>query len=479
MMGILMQKYSSLETTNFSLEKQTDWWKAIVHSINDGVLVIDHEGIVRLVNPEYIKITGVTPSIIGRPLTESRPGAQLTETLIDRKTRAGVYRKTGNREYIVDMAPIIVNEQVIGAVSVCKSLTEVHKLTQELKLKGEKLEQLQKKMNSLYQANYTFKQIIGKNMGLKDAVNVAEKVADTDLPILLTGESGTGKELFAQAIHNESKRKNRPFVPVNCAAIPSSLLESELFGYGDGAFTNAKKGGNIGLFEMANNGTIFLDEIGDMSFDLQAKLLRVLQEKKIRRVGETSERGINVRIIAATHRELQQLVKKNHFREDLFYRLNVISLHIPPLRERMRDIPELVYSFLQSSVINLSLDHEPSDYTIDQQTLRFLQSYEWPGNVRELKNIIDYATCMVVGTEIKMEHLPEIIKKRVDLIESTETSSSYNSLQEAIQEAEKRFILETLKNFGNDLEEKKKAASVLGISLATLYNKIKRYHLDF
>ncbi|MFC7687074.1 sigma-54 interaction domain-containing protein [Ureibacillus sp. GCM10028918] len=475
-----MEKYSSLETMNIPLEKQIDWWKAIVHSINDGVLVIDNKGIVQLVNPEYLKITGATPSIIGKPLTESRPGAQLIETLIDRKTRVGVYRKTGNREYIVDMGPIILDDKVIGAVSVCKSLDEVHKLTQELKLKGEKLEQLQKKMSSLYGANYTFKQIIGKDWGLKDAVNVAEKVADTDLPILITGESGTGKELFAQAIHNESKRKNRPFVPVNCAAIPSALLESELFGYGDGAFTNAKKGGKIGLFEMANNGTIFLDEIGDMSFDLQAKLLRVLQEKKIRRVGETNERGINVRIIAATHRDLQQLVKKNHFREDLYYRLNVISLLIPPLRERKDDIPELVNSFLQSSVINLSLDQEPINYTIDPQTLRFLQSYDWPGNVRELKNIIDYATCMVEETEINIEHLPETLtKNRIDFKDFDETSSSFSSLQEAIQEAEKRFIVETLKKFGNDLEEKKKAASVLGISLATLYNKIKRYNLDF
>lgn len=474
-----MLEFSNFEMTDLSLEKQIEWWKAIVHSINDGVLVIDHQGIVRLVNPEYLKITGCTPAMIGKPLKESRPGALLPETLIDQKTRVGVYRKTGDREYVVDMAPITVNNQIIGAVSVCKSLTEVHKLNQELKQKGEKLEQLQKKMNSLYQANYTFKQIIGKNRGLKEAVHVAERVAETDLSILITGESGTGKELFAQAIHNESRRKNQPFVPVNCAAIPPSLLESELFGYGDGAFTNAKKGGKIGLFEMANNGTIFLDEIGDMSYDLQAKLLRVLQESKIRRVGETNERRIDVRIIAATHRDLQQLVKKNRFREDLLYRLNVINLHIPPLRERKEDIPELVDSILQSSVTNLELEHVPADYTVDEQTLAFLQSYEWPGNVRELKNMIDYASCMVEGTAIKIEHLPEILTKNRVVPSSLQVNTVDKPLQQAMEEAEKNFIQETIKRFGTGIEEKKKVANALGISLATLYNKLKRHHIDF
>lgn len=466
--------------TDFPLEKQIEWWKAIVSSIHDGVLVIDHQGIVRFINPEYTQITGVTPDIIGKRLKDYRPGAQLPETLIDRKCRVGVYRKTSDREYIVDMAPIILNEKVIGAVSVCKSLTEVHKLSQELKKKGEKLEQLQKKMNSLYQAKYTFKQIIGRNGGLREAVYVAERVAESDLPILITGESGTGKELFAQAIHNESSRKNTPFIPVNCAAIPPSLLESELFGYGDGAFTNAKKGGKVGLFEIANNGTLFLDEIGDMSYDLQAKLLRVLQERKIRRVGETIERSINVRIIAATHRDLQQLVNKNRFREDLFYRLNVIRLQIPSLRERKEDIPDLVDSLLHSAAINVSLDHSSNTYRIDKQTLMFLQSYEWPGNVRELKNVIDYASCMAEGTEIHIQHLPELIrKKQIHYVDMTTEGPANQTLQEAMEEAERAFIQNTLKRFGTDIEGKKKAAKALGISLATLYNKIKRYRIDF
>jgi PAS domain S-box-containing protein len=464
-------------STDFTSEKEVEWWNGIINSINDGILVIDRQGIVRVINPEYTKITGVTPEIIGKPLGEYRPGAQLPDTLKDKKCRVGVYRKTEDREYMVDMAPIIVNGEVIGAVSVCKSLNEVHKLSQELKKQSEKLKQLERQMGSLYEAKYTFDQIIGKNGGLKEVIYVAGKVAESDLPILITGESGTGKELFSQAIHNKSSRNDRPFIPVNCAAIPSALLESELFGYGEGAFTSAKKGGKTGIFEIANHGTIFLDEIGDMSYDLQAKLLRVLQEKKIRRVGETIERDIDVRVIAATHRDLQQLVKKNQFREDLFYRLNVIRLHIPPLRERSEDIPDLVDSLIQSSAT-----HSPADssiYTIDEQTLRYLQSYKWPGNVRELKNVIDYATCMVEGTEIKFQHLPELmIKQEKNFLFSTQKQSeSSQTLQEVMEETERKFIQETLSKFGNDIEEKKKAAKKLGLSLATLYNKIKRYNI--
>lgn len=455
-----------LSDNHQTFEEQVEWWKAVIDSINDGILVIDQEGIVRLINPEYTRITGVTSDILGKPLREYRPGAQLPDTLEDRKCRVGVYRKTRDKEYLVDMAPIIVNDQVIGAVSVCKSLNEVHRLSQELKKQNEKLKQLERKMDSMYEAKYTFDQIIGKEAGLNSVVTVAKKVADSSLPILITGESGTGKELFSQAIHNASSRKSRPFIPVNCAAIPAELLESELFGYGEGAFTGAKKGGKAGLFEMANYGTLFLDEIGDMSYDLQAKLLRVLQERKIRRVGETIDRDIDVRVIAATHRDLQNLVHKSRFREDLFYRLNVIRLQVPSLRERREDIPELIDSFLQSSY---------SMYTMDEQTLRFLYSYEWPGNVRELKNVIDYATCIAEGTEITLHHLPEsMIKQGAELFQQQPN----RSLQGVMEDTERRLIQETLNYFGTGIEDKKKAAKSLGISLATLYNKIKKYNIN-
>lgn len=445
-----------------SIQHSAEWWKAVAHCIHDGILVIDKHEIVRMINPEYTKITGVTQRIIGKPLSAYRRGAKLPQTLKDGKTRAGVYRKTEDREYMVDMAPIILNGEVVGAVSVCKSLTEVDKLSQELKRQREKVETLKSRMNRAYEAKYTFKDIIGKSDKVKKAISIAEKASASSFPVLITGESGTGKELFAQSIHNKSERSGRAFVPVNCAAIPSSLLESELFGYGEGAFTNAKKNGKPGLFEVAHEGTLFLDEIGDMPSSLQAKLLRVLQEKKLRRVGETKEREIDVRIIAATHRNIEQLVHKKHFREDLFYRLNVIRIEVPPLRERKEDISILIES--QAS--------EFTSYIFEEEAVRVLRNYEWPGNIRELKNTVDYATCMADNEQITVENLPSfIVKKGEKNKEESET------LQEMIRRREKEYIQKALSTCGRDIEGKKKAAELLGISLATLYNKLKKLNM--
>lgn len=457
-----------------NLNLQAEWFQAIIHSIHDGVLVIDRQEIVRLINPEYTKITGVQPeTIIGRPLREVRPGAQLVETLRDGKARVGVYRKEGSTEYVVDMAPIVIDGEIIGAVSICKGLTEVHKLSRELEKNKEKLLRLENTMDSLYRAKYSFDHIVGASRGLQAVVHIAKKAADSNLPVLITGESGTGKELFAQSIHNESRRAHRPFIPVNCAAIPSSLLESELFGYEEGSFTNAKKGGKTGLFEIAHGGTIFLDEIAELPYDLQAKLLRVLQERSIRKVGEVREREIDVRVIAATNRDLQQLVEKNRFREDLYYRLHVLSIHIPSLRERRGDIPELVSAFLAAS----SERGQPA-WTIDEQAMQALLQYDWPGNIRELKNTVDYAVCMAEGTEIRLHDLPGHIPRTGRDFPRMPQSRPQPTLREVVDDAERKWISETLKRFGDDLEDRKKAARVLGISLATLYNKMKRHNLN-
>lgn len=472
----MLNPFSFETMKDFNADQQLEWFKAIIYSIHDGVLVIDREEIVKLINPEYTRITGVKPdSIIGKPLREVRPGAQLVDTLRDGKTRVGIYRREGSSEYVVDMSPIVVNNEIIGAVSICKGLTEVHKLSQELKKNKEKLIQLERTMGTLYQATYTFEQIIGATSGLHEIVHKARKAAESNLPVLITGESGTGKELFAQAIHNESNRADRPFIPVNCAAIPSSLLESELFGYEEGSFTNAKKGGKVGLFEIANSGTIFLDEIGELPYDLQAKLLRVLQEQSIRKVGEVRERAIDVRVIAATNKDLQHLVEKKLFREDLFYRLNVVTIQIPPLRERREDIPELISAFLRSSNRNTSSNSGQPAYTINQSALSVLRHYDWPGNVRELKNVIDYGICMAEGMEILLHNLPEYIVKTEREYPAVVQSEKMRTLREVVEEAEHKWIIETLHRFGDDVEERKKAAQTLGISLATLYNKLKRY----
>ncbi|WP_240688954.1 sigma-54-dependent Fis family transcriptional regulator [Ammoniphilus sp. YIM 78166] len=462
MMDSVLQDYRE----DLSLEQQLEWLHAIIASIHDGVLVIDDKAIVRLINPEYTRITGVKAEhIIGKPLREVRPGSVLVETLEDGKPRAGIYRKEGNYEYVVDMAPIKVGQQVVGAVSICKGLTEVHTLSQELNRHKEKLKQWERKVGSLYQANYSFDQIIGASGGLREVIQMAKKASDSHLPILIMGESGTGKELFAQATHNASPRAERPFIPVNCAAIPSALIESELFGYDEGSFTNAKKGGKVGLFEIADTGTIFLDEIGELSYDLQAKLLRVLQEGTIRKVGETKEKRIDVRVVAATNKDLSQLVEKNLFREDLYYRLNVLTLQLPPLRERKQDIAALVESMLQG---------HPT-FSVTDQTHSLLQRYDWPGNVRELKNAVDHAICMAEGTEVLPHHLPKTMLKSTGLPDPLQKQT--RTLKNVVEETERQWIIETLQRYGDDVEEKRLAAEELGVSLATLYNKMKKYDL--
>lgn len=458
-----------------SIEDQLEWFKAAIYSIHDGVLVIDSKEIVRLINPEYTRITGVAPkNIIGKPLRDVRPKAQLVETLKDGKERIGVYRKEGIVEYVVDMAPILLNNEIIGAVSICKGLTEVHKLSKELEKNKQKLSQLKERMGTLYQAKYTFDQIIGTEGGLKDAAYLGQKAAKSNLPVLIVGESGTGKELFAQAIHNASPRADRPFIPVNCASIPASLIESELFGYAEGTFTSAKKGGKLGLFEIANSGTIFLDEIGELSYDLQAKLLRVLQENTLRRVGEARERQIDVRVIAATNRDLHQLIEKKRFREDLYYRLNVLHLEILPLRERKQDIPYIVEFILNKHAVH---SEREQSYELNESTLAILQAYDWVGNVRELKNTIDFAVCMTDTNEILPEHLPSNFHSDMMHIPNKQTN---HLLKQAVEKTERKVIIDVLKKHGSDLEDKKKAAKVLGVSLATLYNKMKKYNIgDF
>lgn len=452
---------------DLTLEENLDWLQSILLSIHDGILVIDKEETVRIINPEYTKITGViAQEIIGKPLKQIRPKAQLIDVLKDGKERVGIYRKEGNTEYVVDMAPIIKDNAIIGAVSVCKGLTEVHKLAKQLK---QDRDRLQNTIGSMYQAKYFFEQMIGADGGLKEVIQVGKRAATANLPILLLGESGTGKELFAQSIHNESNRAADPFIPVNCATIPSSLIESELFGYEEGSFTNAKKGGKVGLFEMANGGTLFLDEIGELSQELQAKFLRVLEEGTIRKIGGTTEKSVDVRVIAATNRDLRHLIQKGMFREDLFYRLNVLNINIPPLRDRKEDIPKIIKYVLQQ--------HQKNDqpYTITDDTVRILQSCQWPGNVRELINTMKYAVCMTESQEITVSDLPQ------NIIENNPSHDFTNNptLKEVTERAEYEYLNKMLSEYGNSLSSKEKIAKDLSISVATLYNKLKKYQLDF
>jgi transcriptional regulator with PAS, ATPase and Fis domain len=309
--------------------------------------------------------------------------------------------------------------------------------------------------------------IIGQSSCMEALKENIRLIAKGSANVLLTGESGSGKELFARAIHFESSRKAKPFIAVNCGAIPETLLESELFGYAPGAFTGASKQGKIGKFELANGGTIFLDEIGDMPFSMQVKLLRVLQEKVVIPVGSNKLVKFDARIISATNKDLEKLVKENSFREDLFYRLNVIPINIPPLRERKEDIPPLI-KFLLDKYCSIYKKSVPA---IAKDVMEVFLCYPWPGNVREMENVIEYLINITGDKEeIELCHIPY----KIALAELEETISSEINL-EAI---EKAVIAKSLKIFGLTTEQKKNAAGALGISLASLYRKIDKYKLE-
>jgi len=310
--------------------------------------------------------------------------------------------------------------------------------------------------------------IIGESAIIQSTKREALIASKSTSTVLITGESGTGKELFARAIHNHSDRSENPFVAVNCAAIPDNLLESELFGYEEGAFTGAKKGGNLGKFELADKGTIFLDEIGDMSLHLQAKLLRVLQEKELNKLGGNSNKIIDVRVIAATNKDLETMVSNGSFREDLYYRLNVIPISLPSLRERKEDIPLLIDFMIEDYARKLNKDVQ----YIDENAVEVLKGYNWAGNIRELQNIIEYSVNMSSSNRITVDMLPSKVNKK-----NSNPAIIDNEGIECLEDLEKREIIKALNKYKNYKKDKELSAKALGISRATLYRKLDKYNI--
>lgn len=366
---------------------------------------------------------------------------------------------SGNKG-IYDMVPVIRDEVIKGYV-----------------LTVTPLETVLQTVNAMTQDSVMtdFDGIIGGSDVLNAVKATAKKVADQNSTVMILGESGTGKELFARAIHSASKRCKAPFITVNCAAIPDTLLESELFGYEEGAFTGAKRGGKPGKFLLANGGTLFLDEIGDMPLHLQAKLLRVLQERTIEPIGGLRSVKVDVRLLAATHQNLEQKVLEGAFRQDLYYRLNVIPLVVPPLRDRICDIGILAKAFLFKC--NDKLDKKIT--SIHPNCLKRMANYPWPGNVRELMNVMEYAVNMCDGEEIQCGHLPKHFVKYFDSpIKETSPKIESDDLIVPLEALEKEAIKKALHHFKNDKSAIEKAAKALGLSRATLYRKIKFYGLD-
>jgi transcriptional regulator with PAS, ATPase and Fis domain len=341
------------------------------------------------------------------------------------------------------------------------------KIMDELKKSTTIIENLYDRLGQITGSKYSFDTIIGNNEELRKVIAVSKKAAASNSTVLLLGESGTGKELFAHAIHQASPRRDKPFIKVNCAAIPESLLESEFFGYEKGAFTGAAKA-KLGKFELANGGSIFLDEIGDMNLYLQAKLLRVLQEMEFEKIGGIHTVKVDVRVIAATNRTLKELIKKGEFREDLYYRLNVVELTIPPLRKRKDDLPLLINHLIVS--LNRQLGKKVKG--IYKNAENILTAYDWPGNIRELENVLERAMVTADEDIISHKHLLQYIEQLSDL------SQTQVSEIMPFDEMERVLLRKALERYGNSVEGKKLAAKALNISLATLYNKSKRYNLS-
>ncbi|MDD5169333.1 MAG: sigma 54-interacting transcriptional regulator [Syntrophales bacterium] len=454
----------NLENVLESHESMITWLLSILDSINNGVMIIDDAFIVRYLNPEYTRITGVTrDEIIGRPLREVRPGARLPDVMRTGKPLSGVFRREGDIDYVVDLAPIVRDGKIKGGIAIFRDITEVERLSKELQRISHQTARLKSLLHHAYQAKHTFDEILGASEGIHKVIELARRFARGGNDILITGESGTGKEIFAQAIHNASERSTGPFVTVNCAALTPSLLESELFGYADGAFTGAKKGGKVGLFEIADGGTIFLDEIAELTPEMQGRFLRALQERTIRRVGGTQETPLDVRVITATNRDLSRMVEENQFRQDLYYRFWVLKIHIPPLRERDIDVRVLAEHFLAlcGKKMLRRLEFAPEVY-------ESFSKYRWPGNVRELIHTIEFAAQMADDSVITVHHLPRALCP-----ESMSDWFQAGTLPELVRDLERKIIAARLKYYGTALSGKRSIARELGISMATLYNKMK------
>ena len=435
--------------------------RAVLNAMTEGVLIIDTEGRIVFGNDAYRRfLHSEHENIEGRLLRDLRPGARLPEVLETRRPILHAPRQEVEDIYFVNMYPVFERGVLTGGVSVVTFIKDAYDFRTELEEYEKHSRQVLHRINKANSAHYTFDSIVASTPQALAIKTLAQKIAGTDATVLLESESGTGKELYAQAIHNASPRRDSVFVAINCANFNPSILESELFGYVEGAFTGAKKGGKLGLFEAASGGTLFLDEISEMDLGLQAKLLRALQERRIRPVGGVEEIEVDVRIVAACNAKLAQYVEEGKFRTDLYYRLNTFPIHIPPLRERPSDIPVLTEVMLDelSRKLKRSLSIAP-------EAVALLQNHDWPGNVRELRNVLEFSSYLSPDGVITPETLPADLNRAARQDES-------HTLSQRTRAFERREILKLLAKNGDDLAGKKLTAKQLGISLASLYNKL-------
>ena len=432
--------------------------RAALQSMREGILMIDAEARIVFANQSYLDFVKKTADeIMGRPLREVRPGARLPEVLTTGKPILHAPRTEKNDDiYFVNMYPVFLDGAIAGGLSVVTFIRDAYDFRTELEAYEKRNKQVLHRVNRANSARYTFDSIVAVGENVRSVKTLAQRAAATDAAVLLASESGTGKELYAQAIHNASLRSREVFVAINCANFNANILESELFGYVEGAFTGARRGGKIGLFEAASGGTIFLDEVSEMDMGLQAKLLRVLQEGRVRPVGGVEEKEVDVRLVCASNADLQAYIAAGKFRRDLYYRLSTFQIRIPPLRERRGDIPALASVILQELSKKLK-----RSVTISPEALEILTAHDWPGNVRELRNFIERSVLMG-STSLELRRVP-----------AQEPGRRTGSLVEAAnEEEEKEMILAALAANGNHRE---RTAQALNISRRTLQYKLKKY----
>jgi len=478
----------SLETVDYAFEKaksilemqdaeerknrenmlRLEQYKAVFNFTNDAILAIDENGKIIAANDMVYKFLrwDINDRLEGKHITSVVKGTKMMKVMEKGESDIGDVFELPNRTVLTHRIPIVINGQKRGVVSTFQDLALLreHEKNARLNIKGKKG----------FAAKYTFDDIKGSSSAITEAKNVAKSYANSDSTVLILGETGTGKELFAQSIHNAGPRASEPFVAVNCAAIPKNLLEAEFFGYEEGSFTGASKGGKMGMFEMAHLGTIFLDEIGEMPLEMQVQLLRVIQEKEVRRIGSDRVIPVDVRVISATNRNLKQEVEKGSFRNDLYYRLDVLELKIPPLRKRKEDIAEIAVSCLK----NLDYKSFKANEALWGSIIEELEKHEMRGNVRELQNMLERLTVMLKNSRINTSALFSEIERSIGVSEERPSSSCiYEDDEEAYSENadwEKKRIVKALKENGLS---RTKTAKYLGISRSTLWSKIKQYDI--
>jgi transcriptional regulator with PAS, ATPase and Fis domain len=471
--GIYSVLYEAMELINTIAEeeKRNKTYQTILKESEEGIIYVNEERIIEIINRKGIQLLEAESNTIhNKSIDEVYP--YLTD-LLDRLIEKQHYIQNelinvGDMIISFSLAPVVVNKHLMGAVITCQSASKIQQLETEIRKKLSEKGLI---------AKYNFKDIIHTSEIIERTINKAMKFAMAESNILIVGETGTGKELMAQSIHNISSRNKGPFVAVNCAALPENLLESELFGYVEGAFTGSKKGGKLGLFEQANNGTIFLDEISELPINFQGKLLRVLQENQVRRVGDDRVINIDVRIIAATNRNLTDEVKSGNFRQDLLYRLDILRLFIPPLRDRREDIYPLFMFFLKNHTKKIGLDI----VGCTAEAKKILDDYCFVGNIRELRNIAERISVIADADMIDTQAMKDALYPQdvgmVSTVAYEETLTSKDSTETVMMikaNSEKEQIIYALKQAGG---KKSKAAMILGIDRTTLWRKMKNYNI--